>query len=141
MTRSMTIPRTARQDISATLFLYRITQGNACFGVEVEAGVVTRAAPIVGAILGRFWADVRGQFRNAELVAPTGWEIQEGARGWRGINGARLWSTSVHPTPEEAVGAAVDLEKGAALAIERVRRLCEGLRECFGQENDYEARR
>lgn len=69
---------------------------------------------------------------------PIGWQLQAGASGFRAVNRARLWATDVYldkegvSGQERAINAAMKLERAAGEEIARVRRLCEGLRECFG---------
>lgn len=113
--------------------LYRVTTGNACFGIVVANGRVVRAAPIAGAAMGRQWSVVQSWYpkRAIELVPQAGWEIQEGAGGWRCVNKARLWSTNVHPSPAKAMEAAEEIERAAALHQEEQQRLCANLRKCF----------
>lgn len=41
--------------------LYRVQTSNAVFGVEVEAGLVVRAAPIAKAQPGEAWTDVQAR--------------------------------------------------------------------------------
>ncbi len=117
--------------------LYRITTDNACFGVIVQDGVVTQAAPIAKLAGGEAWADVAGRYRDAELIPPVGWEIQAGAGGWRCVNRARLWSTDVFldkdgmSGQERAIAAAETLEREAWKTIAARERLCEDLRKAF----------
>lgn len=42
--------------------MYQITTPNACFGIIVEEGVITEAAPIAGKVVGLAWDAVKGRY-------------------------------------------------------------------------------
>ncbi len=52
---------------------YQITTANACFGIEVEDGVVTEAAPIAGKVIGMPWSALQARYaaRGASVAAVT----------------------------------------------------------------------
>ena len=70
-----------------------------------------------------------------ELQPPAGWTIQKGAGGWRAVNKARKWETTVYLEKAggaaKAVEAAIELEEKAARTLVERERLCITLRSCF----------
>lgn len=123
--------------------LYRVTTGAACFGIVVEAGIVTRAAPIAGKIAGEAWVAVQGRYPRTELIPPVGWFLQEGASGWRAVNPTCLWSTNVFTAAmggaARAIEAAVELEEKAERTLAERDRLCASLRSCFRAAREGES--
>jgi hypothetical protein len=69
---------------------------------------------------------------------PEGWELQQGAGGWRCVEPARQWSTNVYcddpekgPGLPQAIEAAERLQVRAEQVLRDQQRLCAELRACF----------
>lgn len=65
---------------------------------------------------------------------PEGWELQQGAGGWRCVNRTRKWATNVYPREDGAIEAAVKLQTRAERALRDQQRLCAELRAYFTEE-------
>ncbi len=125
--------------------LYQITTPTACFGVEVQAGVVTAAAPIAGRVLRGSWSELSARYAALGATVketengmvnsarpPVGWDIAEGAGGWRCVNRGRRWETRTYLPKDggatKAIEAAALLEAAAERVLAERERLCARLR-------------